>query len=136
MNGVNKVILVGTLGADPEVRHTQSGSQVTNVRMVTNEKWKDKSGEMVEKAEWHRVVFFARLAEIAGEYLRKGSQVYVEGKIQTTKYEKDGQDRYSTDIVARELQMLGGKQDAPREKMDAPKKAEAAPSDFDDDIPF
>jgi len=108
--GINKVILVGNLGQDPEVRYTTSGSAVTNISVATAESWKDKNtGEKVEKTEWHRVVFFGRLAEIAGEYLRKGSQVYIEGKIQTRKWQdQNNQDRYTTEIVANELQMLGG----------------------------
>jgi single-strand DNA-binding protein len=110
--GINKVILVGNLGQDPEVRYTTSGSAVTNISVATAESWKDKNtGEKVEKTEWHRVVFFGRLAEIAGEYLRRGSQVYIEGKIQTRKWQdQNNQDRYTTEIVANELQMLGGAQ--------------------------
>ena len=110
--GVNKVILVGNLGQDPEVRYTTSGSAVTNVSVATTESWKDKTtGERVDKTEWHRVVFFGRLAEIAGEYLRKGSQVYIEGKIQTRKWQdQNNQDRYTTEVVGNDLQMLGGTQ--------------------------
>ena len=106
--GVNKAIIVGNLGADPETRYTAGGTAVTNVNIATSETWRDKSsGEMQEKTEWHRVVFFARLAEVAGEYLRKGSKVYVEGRIQTRKWQgQDGQDRYTTEIVANEMQML------------------------------
>ena len=109
--GVNKVILLGNLGADPETRYTASGSAVTNIRMATNETWRDRqSGEQQERTEWHRVVFFSRLAEIAAEYLRKGSQCYIEGRIQTRKWQgQDGQDRYTTEIVANELQLLGGR---------------------------
>ena len=109
--GINKVILVGNLGADPETRYTASGSAVTNIRLATTESWRDRqSGDRQEKTEWHRVVFFNRLAEVAGEYLRKGSQVYVEGKIQTRKWQdQSGQDRYTTEIVANEMQMLGGR---------------------------
>jgi single-strand DNA-binding protein len=109
--GVNKVILVGNLGADPETRYTASGSAITNVNIATSESWKDKqTGEQQEKTEWHRIVFFNRLAEIAGEYLRKGSQVYVEGRLQTRKWQgQDGQDRYSTEVVASEMQMLGSR---------------------------
>ncbi len=109
--GVNKVILVGNLGADPEVRYTPSGSAVTNIRVATTDQWRDRqSGEQQERTEWHRVVFFNRLAEIAGEYLRKGSQVYIEGRLQTRKWQgQDGQDRYTTEIVANEMQMLGGR---------------------------
>ena len=109
--GINKVILVGNLGADPETRYMPSGGAVTNLRLATSESWKDKqSGEMQERTEWHRVVMFNRLAEIAAEYLRKGSQIYVEGQLRTRKWQgNDGQDRYSTEIVANEMQMLGGR---------------------------
>ncbi len=107
--GINKVILVGTLGKDPEVRYSQSGSAIASVSVATNEKWKDKNGEMQERTEWHRVKFFGRLAEIAGEYLKKGGQVYVEGSLRTEKYtDKQGVEKYSTDIIANEMQMLGG----------------------------
>ena len=111
MRGVNKVIVVGHLGADPETRYMPSGDAVTNVRVATSESWKDKqSGEQKERTEWHSVAFFGRLAEIAGEYLRKGSPVYVEGKLRTRKWQdKDGNDRYTTEIVASEMQMLGTK---------------------------
>ena len=109
--GINKVILVGNLGRDPEVRYMPSGSAVTNITVATSESWKDKqTGEQQERTEWHRVVFFNRLAEIAGEYLRKGSQVYIEGSLRTRKWQgQDGQDRYTTEIVANERQMLGGR---------------------------
>src|SRR5210317_1606676 len=109
--GINKVILVGNLGADPETRYTASGSAITNIRLATSESWRDKqTGETQERTEWHRVVFFNRLAEIAGEYLRKGSQVYVEGSLRTRKWQdQSGQDRYSTEIVANEMQMLGSR---------------------------
>ena len=143
--GINKALLIGNLGADPEVRYTAGGSAVANVRLATAESWRDKdSGEQQERTEWHRVVFFGRLAEIVGEYLRKGSQVYVEGRIQTRKWQdRDGNDRYSTEIVANEMQMLGGRSSAgddPR-PADAPATAPAGPDeppmeDFDDDIPF
>ena len=149
--GVNKVILVGNLGADPETRYTAGGSAVTNVRLATTDAWKDKqSGEQQERTEWHRVVFWGRLAEIVAEYLRKGSQIYVEGRIQTRKWQdKDGQDRWSTEIVGNEMQMLGGRgggQSAPPDfdggqsedsgaSRGSAKKA-AAVEDFDDDIPF
>jgi single-strand DNA-binding protein len=110
--GVNKVILVGNLGADPEVKYTQGGAAITTIRIATSESWKDKqTGEQQERTEWHRVKFFGRLAEIAGEYLKKGKQVYVEGSIRTEKYtDKDGVERFSTDIIATELQMLGGRE--------------------------
>lgn len=145
--GVNKVILVGTLGADPDTRYTPSNAAVTNLSIATNESWKDKqSGEQKEKTEWHRVVMFNRLAEIATEYLRKGSQVYIEGKIQTRKWEdKEGKDRWTTEIVANEMQMLGsrssGSNSAPSSMEGAPSSNVSAPKpqssdDFDDDIPF
>ena len=113
--GINKVILVGNLGQDPEVRYTPGGAAITNISIATSDSWKDKNtGQMQEKTEWHRVVFFGKLAEIAGEYLRKGSQVYVEGKLQTRKWQdKQGQDRYSTEVVVDGfngvMQMLGGR---------------------------
>ena len=109
--GVNKVILVGTLGKDPEVRYSQSGAAMTTISVATNESWKDKqTGEKQERTEWHRVKFFNRLAEIAGEYLKKGGQVYIEGSLRTEKYtDKQGVERYSTDIIANEMQMLGGR---------------------------
>ena len=108
--GVNKVILVGNLGADPETRYTPSGTAITTIRIATSEAWKDKTtGEQQERTEWHRVKFFSRLAEIAGEYLKKGSQVYIEGKLRTEEYEKDGVKRYSTDVIADEMQMLGSR---------------------------
>ncbi|MEO1902015.1 MAG: single-stranded DNA-binding protein [Alcanivorax sp.] len=109
--GVNKVILIGNLGADPETRFMPSGGAVTNIRLATSETWKDRqSGQMQERTEWHRVVFFNKLGEIAGEYLKKGSKVYVEGSIRTRKWQgQDGQDRYTTEIVANEMQMLDGR---------------------------
>ena len=151
--GVNKVILVGNLGADPETRYLPSGGAVTNVRLATSEQWKDKqTGEPREKTEWHRVVFFNRLGEIAGEYLKKGSKVYVEGKLQTRKWQgQDGQDRYTTEIVASEMQMLdgrgggggqfGGSQGAApahagEDTAPAAPEASGPADDFDDDIPF
>ena len=148
--GVNKVILVGNLGRDPEVRYSPSGAAIANVTIATSEGWKDKqTGEMQERTEWHRIVFFSRLAEIAGEYLRKGSQIYVEGRLQTRKWQdKDGQDRYTTEVVANEMQMLGGRGGESNQMTDSPSQSNqtqaAAPSkpvakefdDFDDDIPF
>ncbi|MEY3038616.1 MAG: hypothetical protein RL143_1183 [Pseudomonadota bacterium] len=109
--GINKVILVGNIGGDPETRFMPNGSAVTNITLATSDSWKDKqSGQMQERTEWHRVVFFNRLAEIAGEYLRKGSKVYVEGSLRTRKWQgQDGQDRYTTEIVASEMQMLDGR---------------------------
>ena len=159
--GVNKVILVGNLGADPEVRYTPSGSAVANVSIATTDQWKDKqTGENQERTEWHRVVFFNRLAEIVAEYLKKGRQVYVEGRLQTRKWQdQSGQDRYTTEIVANEMQMLGGREPgssgfdqgmdqsepaastggqdsaASKAKADAPAQG-GAYDDFDDDIPF
>lgn len=109
--GINKAILIGNLGADPEMRYTQGGTAVANLRIATNEQWRDKdSGEKQERTEWHRVVLFGKLGEIAGEYLKKGSQVYLEGRIQTRKWQgQDGQDHYTTEIVANQMQMLGGR---------------------------
>jgi len=111
--GINKVIIVGNCGQDPETKYLPSGNAVTNISVATTESWTDKqSGQKQEKTEWHRITFFNRLAEISGEYLRKGSQVYIEGRLQTRKWQaQDGTDRYSTDIIASEMQMLGGRQD-------------------------
>jgi len=147
--GVNKAIIVGNVGQDPEVRYMPSGSAVAEVSVATSEQWKDKqSGEKQERTEWHKVTFFGRLAEVVGEYVRKGSQIYVEGSIRTEKWtDKQGQDRYTTKIVANEMQMLGGRtggstsfqQDAPSQapRQSAPSAAPAGSSaDFDDDIPF
>jgi single-strand DNA-binding protein len=144
--GINKVILVGNLGADPETRYMPSGSAVTNFTVATNESWKDKqTGEQKERTEWHRVATFNRLAEIAAEYLRKGSQVYVEGKLRTRKWQgQDGQDRYTTEIIADEMQMLGGRGSgggsfgggAPQQGGGGSAPPQPAPDDFDDDIPF
>ncbi len=112
--GINKVILIGNLGRDPETRYAQSGSAVTNFSVATSESWRDRSsGEQQERTEWHNVVCFARLAEIAGEYLRKGSKVYIEGSLRTSSWEQDGQKRYRTEIMARELQMLDSRGGAP-----------------------
>jgi single-strand DNA-binding protein len=149
--GINKVILIGNLGQDPEVRYTANQSAVANVRIATSESWKDKAtGEQKEQTEWHTVVFFGRLAEIVSEYLKKGSQVYVEGRLRTRKWQdKEGQDRYTTEIVADEMQMLGGRGGGGMERSaeaparSAPNRATAgagpkpsAVEDFDDDIPF
>jgi single-strand DNA-binding protein len=145
--GINKVILVGNLGADPETRYTASGAAITNIRIATSESWRDKqSGDRQERTEWHRIVFFNRLAEIAGEYLRKGSQVYIEGSLRTRKWQdQSGQDRYTTEVVANEMQMLGGRgegggspaQDSGFRDSAKPAKAEQGEDDFqDDDIPF
>jgi single-strand DNA-binding protein len=147
--GINKVILVGNLGNDPDIRYTASGAAVANISVATTDSWRDKeSGEQQERTEWHRVVFFGRLAEIVGEYLRKGSQVYIEGRLQTRKWQdKTGNDRYTTEIVANEMQMLGGRGGGgmqPAEAAPAPVSEPAAEAgtasadnDFvDDDIPF
>jgi single-strand DNA-binding protein len=113
MRGINKVILVGNVGADPEVRYSQSGSALTTISVATSESWKDKDGNMQERTEWHRVKFFGRLAEISGEFLRKGRQVYIEGRLRTEKYtDKAGVEKYSTDVIADEMQMLGGAQNS------------------------
>ena len=140
--GVNKVILIGNLGADPETRFMPSGGAVTNVRLATSETWKDKqSGQMQERTEWHRVVFFNKLGEIAGEYLKKGSKVYIEGSIRTRKWQgQDGQDRYTTEIVAAQMQMLdpkGGATSATRpEPATKPATVPADDNLKEDDIPF
>lgn len=142
MSGVNKAILVGNLGRDPEIRHMPNGGAVANLAIATSEKWKDKStGEQQEKTEWHRVVLFKKLAEIAGEYLKKGSKVYIEGKIQTKKWQdNEGKDRYTTEIVGRELQMLDSRAGGTAQASAAPAAQQAQPvpaGDFDDsDIPF
>ena len=145
MASVNKVIIIGNLGRDPETRYMPDGGAVTNVSVATTEKWKEKSGEPQEKTEWHRVAFFGKLAEIAGEYLKKGSQVYVEGRLQTRKWQdKDGQDKYSTEIVANVMQMLGSRQGmgGGGAERDMPEREGAAPKgggkfdDLEDDIPF
>lgn len=162
--GINKVILVGNLGNDPEVRYSNNGAAIANISIATSESWKDKNtGEQQDRTEWHRVVMFNRLGEIAGEYLRKGSQVYIEGKLQTRKWQdQSGQDRYTTEIVANEMQMLGSRggsemssggsnyqpaaqQSAPQQSGGGysnqgggqqPKPQPAPMNDFDDDIPF
>jgi single-strand DNA-binding protein len=149
--GINKVILIGNLGADPETRAMPSGTTVANLRVATSESWRDKqSGEQQERTEWHRVALFGRLAEIAGEYLRKGSQVYIEGSLRTRKWQdKQGNDRYSTEIVGNDLQMLGGRGGAGAAPAAAGAAGAGAPSyaeesagggsrseEFDDDIPF
>jgi single-strand DNA-binding protein len=149
--GVNRVILIGNLGQDPETRYSQGGSAITSVSLATSESWKDKqTGEKQERTEWHRVKFFGKLAEIAAEYMKKGSQVYVEGSIRSSKYtDKEGVERWSTDIIANEMQMLGGRDNAsePHQPFRAPVKdcpqpdqgnaADASNGDpFGDDIPF
>ena len=155
--GINKVILVGNLGQDPETRYMPSGAAVTNFTVATNESWKDKqTGEQKDRTEWHRVAMFNRLAEIAAEYLRKGSQVYIEGKLRTRKWQgQDGQDRYTTEIIADEMQMLGGRggagggsfgggggqqgggqQGGGAQQGGGSAPPQPGPDDFDDDIPF
>ena len=159
--GINKVIIVGNVGGDPETRYMPSGSAVTNLTVATNESWKDKqTGEQKERTEWHRVAMFNRLAEIAAEYLRKGSQVYIEGKLRTRKWQdKSGQDRYTTEIIADEMQMLGGRggsgggggnfgggqqggapsgggQQGGGQQGGGNAPPQPGPDDFDDDIPF
>ncbi len=153
--GVNKVILVGNLGADPETRSMPSGMTVTNIRIATSESWKDKaSGAQQERTEWHNIALFGRLGEIAAEYLRKGSQVFVEGKLRTRKWQdKQGNDRFTTEIIADNMQMLGGRSGgagamggttertgaasaAPREDYDQSPAPAGGKEDFDDDIPF
>jgi len=137
MKGVNKVIIVGNLGADPETRYTSSGGAITNIRVATSEKWKDKqSGEDQERTEWHRIVFFGKLAEIAGQYLKKGSSVYVEGSLRTNKYtDKEGVEKYSTDIVGSEMQMLGGR--APEGSAQTKQPTKAPTDGFEDEnIPW
>jgi single-strand DNA-binding protein len=155
--GINKVILVGNLGADPDTRYMPSGKAVTNIRVATSESWKDKqTGDTQERTEWHSIVMYDKLGEIAAEYLRKGSQVYIEGKLRTRKWQdKEGKDRYTTEIIADQMQMLGGRgggggaASEPREPRSTSRQApaedrSAAPVDeagggggeFDDDIPF
>ncbi|MEI6738576.1 MAG: single-stranded DNA-binding protein [Pseudomonadota bacterium] len=156
MASVNKVILVGNLGRDPETRYMPDGGAITNISIATTATWKDKSGEKQEQTEWHRVAFFGKLAEIAGEYLKKGSQVYVEGKLRTRKWQdKDGVEKYTTEVLADSMQMLGSRQgmggdggsaggDYPRPpapgggsaKPAANKGGAAKFDDMDDDIPF
>ncbi|HEB87598.1 MAG TPA: single-stranded DNA-binding protein [Gammaproteobacteria bacterium] len=152
--GVNKVILIGNLGKDPDVKYAANGNAVANITLATSESWKDKNtGEQVDKTEWHRVVFFRRLAEVAAEYLKKGSKVYIEGKLQTRKWQdQSGQDRYTTEIVANDMQMLDSRGSsasfdqgynqsaappAQPQSQAAPQPQATAPAgDFDDDIPF
>jgi single-strand DNA-binding protein len=149
MASVNKVIIVGNLGKDPETRYAPNGDAICNITVATTDSWKDKqTGEKKEQTEWHRVSFFGRLAEIAGQYLRKGAAVYVEGSLRTRKWQdKEGQDRYTTEIRADSMQMLGGKQDggeAPKENTSRPARQAAAPKSkeesgfggMDDDMPF
>ena len=136
MASINKVIIVGNLGRDPEVRYTTDNNAIANVSIATTDRYKDKTtGEQKEITEWHRVVFFNRLGEIAAEYLKKGSQVYIEGKLRTRKWtDKDGAEKYTTEIIADQLQMLGGRTS---EATNAPPAPKAKPADdLDDDIPF
>lgn len=140
MKGVNKVIIVGTLGQDPEVRHTAQGGAVASLSVATSEQWKDRQGQKQESTEWHRVVIFGKLAEVAGQYLSKGSQVYFEGKLKTRKWQdKQGQDRYTTEIVVDGfggvMQMLGGGNKQGQQPNKPQQKAPQA-ADFDDDIPW
>ncbi len=154
--GINKVILVGNLGADPDTRYMPSGKAVTNIRIATSESWKDRqTGDQQERTEWHSIVLYDKLGEIAAEYLRKGSQVYVEGKLRTRKWQdKEGKDRYTTEIIADQMQMLGGRggaaggsggpsgggeRERPQSRQQAPAEDRSPPADdggFDDDIPF
>ena len=140
--GVNKVILIGNLGNDPEQKAMPNGNAVTNITVATSESWKDKqTGQQQERTEWHRVVFFNRLAEIAGQYLSKGSKVYLEGQLRTRKWQdQSGADRYTTEIIASEMQMLdsreGGQAPQPQQAMQAPQAPAGSYDDFDDDIPF
>lgn len=139
--GINKVILVGTVGKDPDVRNLNSGNVIATISLATNESWKDKQGNKQERTEWHRVKFFGKLAEIVGEYVTKGQQLYVCGSLRTEKYTgKDGIERYATDVVGNEMQMLGGKKDGePRKRDDTgPKEApfDGIDDQMDDDIPF
>lgn len=144
MASVNKVIIVGNLGRDPETRYMPNGEAVTNIAVATTESWKDKnSGDKKEMTEWHRITFYRKLAEIAGQYLKKGASIYIEGKLQTRKWtDKDGVERYTTEIIADTMQMLGGKQEGaanqsstqPEQK--ASKPAASSFNDMDDDIPF
>lgn len=150
MASVNKVILLGNLGADPDVRYLPSGDAIANINIATTDKWKDKNGEKQERTEWHKVAFFGKLAEIVSEYLTKGSQVYVEGRLQTDKWtDKDGNDRYTTKIIADRMQMLGGgsrggereqsqpsRQSGPRGDSAPKKDTGSGFDDFKDDIPF
>ncbi len=142
--GINKCILIGHVGGDPEVRHMPNGNAVANITLATSDSWKDKNtGQQQERTEWHRVVFFGRLAEVVGEYVRKGSKLYIEGRLQTREWEKDGVKRYTTEIVVDiggQMQMLDGKQDGGQQRQNAPQHtpAQQAPAadSFDDDIPF
>ena len=138
MRGVNKTILVGTLGAEPDMKYSAGGAAICNLSIATNESWKDKNtGQPVERTEWHRVVMFGKLAEIASQYLHKGGQVYIEGKLQTRKWQdQGGNDRYSTEIVGQEMQMLGGNPNKPTTQAAASTSQAPAADDGFDDLPF
>ena len=139
MASINKVILLGNLGADPEIRYTAGGDAVATISVATSSSWNDKqSGEKREKTEWHRVVFFRRLAEVVGEYLKKGSSIYVEGQLQTNSYEdkNTGEKKFSTQIVAREMQMLGSRNSMDGQQDSYPEMQSQEPPVFDDEIPF
>ena len=139
MASINKVILLGNLGADPEIRYTAGGDAVATISVATSSSWNDKqSGEKREKTEWHRVVFFRRLAEVVGEYLKKGSSIYVEGQLQTNSYEdkNTGEKKFSTQIVAREMQMLGSRNNMDGQQDSSPEMQSQEPPVFDDEIPF
>lgn len=137
MSSVNKAVIIGALGADPEVRHMSNGDAVCNLRVATSDKWKDKnSGEQKEATEWHRITFYGKLAEIAGQYLKKGAKVYVEGKITTRKWtDKDGKDNYTTEIVGKEMVMIGGKPEGDG-KLKPAGKQKPPVDDDDSDLPF
>lgn len=135
MSSINKVILIGHLGRDPEVRYGADGVAIANISVATTETWKDKNGDKQEKTEWHRVSFFGKLAEIAAEYLKKGSLVYVEGRLQTRKYQdKDGVEKYSTEVIAQTMKMLGGKVESEPARPD--KKGRGPIEEMESDIPF
>ena len=139
--GVNKVILVGNLGNDPDVRYMPNGNAVANVSLATSDTWKDKNtGEQQERTEWHRVVFFNRLAEIVEQYVKKGSKLYIEGRLQTRSWEQDGVKRYTTEIVASEMQMLDSRSETGNTQQSKPQQSQSQPAqnfdNFDDDIPF
>ena len=137
-NGVNKVLIIGNLGSDPEIKYTKAGDPVANLSIATSESWKDKnSGDLQEKVEWHRVVMFSRLAEIAEQYLKKGSKVFVEGKLQTRKWQdQEGKDRYTTEVVAKEMTMLDSRSISQAQENSPKVESEKPKDDFEEDIPF
>ena len=137
-NGLNKVLIIGNLGADPEIKYTQAGSPVANLSVATSERWKDKNtGEQKEQVEWHRVVIFGRLAEIAEQYLKKGSKIFVEGKLQTRDWEdSEGKKRYTTEVVAREMTMLDSRGDSMENSSSASSSSKPDNDKFEEDIPF